>query len=1172
MKKGEWTHEQQRAIHEKGNVIVSAAAGSGKTAVLTERVIEALKDENDPIPANRLLVVTFTNAAAAEMRGRIEQRLAEECLKDPDNSNLLLQKYLIPSAKICTIDSFCIDLIRENFELANVSPSFKIEDETAILPIYNAVFEQLLNEYLETGDPIFRDLLNIVGAEFDFSPLKERVLELFRFSRQMPFPEHFLDHLTDLYEKPFNADHPWFQCLIENALKRVDDLQQMLICALDQIESVEGAKHYNAPLVRIADRYYPLKDALLNNAWDDVYNLLQNKPDFTLKSFKGSAQIQYTVFKESVRAAKELWEDLAAIFDLDAATVNSQLTRMQPPVVCLVRFVREFATRAFEIQQQEEIFTFYNTEQMALSMLCRPTQNGFELSEAAESFFSRYDEVLVDEYQDVNDLQNLLFRILSNREAHLFTVGDIKQSIYSFRGSNPNLFLSRKQRAEDLQTPDSDRPIRINLSKNFRSRKGVCNFVNEVFRYVMTKETGTLHYNQSEELIAGADFPENEAPTAEILIMDNIRHNETDETDIVVEGKRIADYIHSVMSEPPFLRGENGLRETHYSDFTILLRSTKNKDSALAAELRRNGIPVTYSRETFLETTEVSTFLSLLRVIDNPDNDISLLTVMLSPIFGFTAGELAEYRSHFKKGSLISTVTNAAENGDTHANRFLDQLAFFRRESVMLSLPKFMMRLLLTTDYLNLVSAMNDGNRRRGNLQLLVGHASKYAERATGGIGGFLQELESMPESALSSAKVGGGEDVVHIMSMHKSKGLQFPICILAHLSDGMHSKDTHDNMLYNENAGIGFRYFEESCAQKVKTVAYKALAEQKRQERAEEELRILYVAMTRAEERLALVLPYQNLEKRIATVLCDPSHETDTLGHRLFYKAGSMRDWILPVLLRHPSAKPLCEHFELPDKTLPSETDLRIFYSDATDYDMSASVTAENSTESKPFFYQQELQERLSYRYPFEKLRTIEAKSTVSLLANHAERERFSFTAKPSFLLKNGISAARLGTATHHVMQFMRLTEKPDVDAEIERLVEWGYIEESDAAAVNRTALRRFFESSLYARILRADEVRREMRFLTEVPAVRMDSTLPPELAKEGVMVQGAVDLCIIENGQPTVIDFKTDRVETPDELISAYAEQLNIYSTACEKIFGCPIHEKLIYSFALEKTIVLP
>ncbi|MCQ2449827.1 MAG: UvrD-helicase domain-containing protein, partial [Clostridia bacterium] len=439
-----WTEEQREAIDAKGNIIVSAAAGSGKTAVLSERVIKLICDVEHPVSADRLLIVTFTNAAAAEMRARIEKRLDEECRSAPDNVYLLKQKHLISAAKICTIDSFCIDLVRENFELANVSPSFKIVTDAELLSIYASVFDSILARKLDENHPDFRNLLDIVDSEYGFDNLKNTVLDLFKHSKQMPFPTQFLERLRADYKLPFDQNHPWCQSILKSVEQRLVDLQNMVIRSLDRIETVENGERYNKVLQSIASAIFALLEVVKAKDWDAVRDAISLMPSFRLPGFKGCTEECYSVFKAPSDALKDEKKKLLELFELSAEEIADQISFLSGPVDQLIDFVLEFSATALNIQREENVFTFYDTEQMAFSMLCEPTDDSYRLTEAASSFFDRYDEVLVDEYQDVNNLQDMLFKILSNAEKHLFVVGDIKQSIYAFRGSNPENFLRQK--------------------------------------------------------------------------------------------------------------------------------------------------------------------------------------------------------------------------------------------------------------------------------------------------------------------------------------------------------------------------------------------------------------------------------------------------------------------------------------------------------------------------------------------------------------------------------------------------------------------------------------------------------------------------------------------------------------------------------------------------------
>lgn len=1170
----ELTKQQQSAIIERGNILVSAAAGSGKTAVLVERVIGMLTDEKSPVDANRLLIVTFTNAAAAEMRSRIEKRLAEECDKNPTNFHLLKQKHLISSAKICTIDSFCIDLIRENFEMLGVSPDFKMSAGNELSELTTEVYSQLINEYLTEYDEEFRDLLDITGCEYDEQNFIAVCRELFLYSQQMPFPKHFLDGLYEPYNIEFNREHPWFRYAMDYAKGLLQDSLNSLAAALELSRQLGLEGKYAPMLIDMAEQIRAILDAVKGDDWDRMSTLLEGYSRMRAPSIKDNYDIsKLTAIKDIYSGIDATIKDLREIFECDKEGVNLQIKRLREPISLLIKFINELTGKLFERQLQENIFTFYNTEQMAMELLCEYRDGDIVLRESATPILERFDEILVDEYQDTNDLQDTLFKVLSSKGGHLFVVGDIKQSIYGFRGANPNNFLNKKNEAKPLEECQDGAIKKIILSKNFRSRDSVCSFVNFFFKKAMNEQTGNIIYNEEEWLTVGGKFPECHNCQTELLAIDmfdkesNIKYDHLE-----LEAKRIAEYIRSVMSSGRCIRDtEDTLREARYSDFAILMRFSKNYSSALAEHLKKQGIPVSFSQNSFLETTEITTALALLKVVDNPDSDISLLTVMMSPMFSFTAEDMAKIRANKKTGSLLSAVQLGAQQGDTKAQRFLTSLSDFRRIAATESLPRFISKLFSITDYSNIVLAMEDGERKHANLQLLIGYAADFSKNSSLGLGGFLKYMESMSDDKITAAKIGYNTDSVTIMSMHMSKGLQFPICILADTVTSMHNKGGHSNCIHCEGLGLGVKYFDEEASKKCETLGYKLASIYNRQVRMQEELRILYVAMTRAEERLAFVCCENNLTKKLNTLSAKAINCFSGVNGNAFYSADSMSDWLLLVSLMHSDAKLLRELGGI--AVAEDENESRLIVSvkrpqDLCDTPNSQDANTDAITSNELI---DSIRANISYKYPFEELYDVEAKTTVSALANKAEQEKFAFSATPDFLLKSGVSASGRGSATHKIMQLMDIEENIDIADEIKRLQEMHYISEHEASAADIKAIERFLESSLYKRMLKAETLKREMRFLTEIPASAVKEELTGELRNETVMVQGAVDLCFIEPQGVVVVDFKTDRVTSETELTTAYSEQLEIYAKACSKIFERPVKQKIIYSFALGREIVL-
>lgn len=1160
----DFTKEQRSAIEAKSGVLVSAAAGSGKTAVLVERVIRMLTDSESPVSADRLLIVTFTNAAAAEMRLRIEKRLDAECAANPNDTALMRQRFLLGSAKICTIDSFCIDLVRENFSLLGVQPDFRMDDGQAIEAFADEVLQELIQEQLAQNSSVFRDLLDITGSEFDERNLMSAIRSIFSYSCQLPFPNEFFHSLGENYEREFSANHPWFSY----GMKRLEDwlfeTEPMAKGALDLCRLEEKGASITAGLNLLLDEISQLRTAIFEKDWNAVYASLQE--DYPkLGTITGLNDCPH------LKTAKQLYlslleerAELRKLFCFSAEEVTAQINRLKEPIALLIELTRAFGERLFARQCEENTFTFYNTEQMAISMLCERTEEGIKLQPRAEELIARFDEVLVDEYQDVNDLQDLLFTVLSDRSKNLFVVGDVKQSIYGFRGANPKNFLKKRAGCKPLGQALSGELQEITLSKNFRSRQGVCDFVNFFFENVMSEASGGLVYDERERLEPAATFPETSEPTVQIQLVD-LALCEEKEDKLLVEARGIAQTIKEILSSKTCVKKDNEtLRPATYRDIAILMRSPGDKAGILAQELRRQGIPTALSNESFAETNEIETFSSLLKVLDNPKDDIALLTVLLSPIFSFTAEELASFRAAHKDGDLIAVITAAASN-HPDAAEFLKTLSFLRNESVMLPLPKLISRLFALTDYPNCVAALEDGKRRYDNLMSLIPLAEKYTASGRGDLKGFIKFL-SLHGKDLSSKTCNENENVVRIMSMHASKGLQFPICILANLGGKFNRQDSIGNVLFSVENGLGLRYFEEELHKNVTTLPHAILADVAKKVLFEEELRLLYVAMTRAEERLILVSTHSKLQNtldKLAPLLAD---EDSKIGSLSFRAASSLSEWVIMAALLHPCGTALRQNAPsvLLAKDTPSSFELTIGYPEETSVEKIENFVAPIDTELK-----QQVLENVLYQYPFEELNRIEAKTTVSKLVHKAENSDFDFTKRPDFLEQQGLSAAAKGTAMHKVMQFVRFEEGIDLSSELDRLFDWRYISEEEYRSLNQAALQSFFDSQLYERILKAQWSRREMRFLTELPAKKIAPELSADLSEETVVVQGAVDLCFMEEDGLVVLDFKTDRVEEESQLVAAYGEQLSLYTTACEKIFGCRVKEKVIYSFHLKKFV---
>ena len=1150
------TREQSAAIAAKGSVLVSAAAGSGKTAVLVERVIRMLTNRENPVFANRLLIVTFTNAAAAEMLSRIESRLYEELEKNPDDELINRQRYLIKSADICTIDSFCIRLVRDNFALCGIEPNFKVTDDTALYSLRREVLRELIGEYIAKLDERFKLLLQLSNCRFDEENLVELVDRVYIDSKKRPFPQKYVNSLKIPYELPFENGHPWYDAAFSFAgdiIKESKIKVERLAHAALYCEKTDKCSEYAESVSNIV---FCVENAVNSRDWDAVYDTVRSAkfgrlPNNTTDEFKGLKELISSDIK-----------DIQNFFYASKGDVAAENRFLSPAVNLLCEIVNEYADRLFDRLKEENTFSFDDIEQLAINMLCKLDENGNMVkSECADGIISRYDEVLVDEFQDVNDLQNTLFEILSDDSKKLFIVGDVKQSIYAFRGSNPDIFLKKKDAYGDYFAAERKPGKKILLADNFRSRKGVCDTVNFFFSNLMTGDTGGLIYDSGEQLSAGAAFPDNGEIDTDFLVVDKV-DDESDDSVHASEAAAIARYIKDTMAKGNILRGENGeLRPAQYGDFCILLAALKNKSGDIAEALNAAGIPAKVNDGDFFGATETVTALALLHVIDNPQSDADLLKVLMSPVYGFSASELALIRVAGKGMSLYSALCVYAEN-DSKASAFLSQISELRRMSCMLPVDKFVAFVIDKTDMMNIYYSMPGGEVRAENLMMLMKIAGDYSGGSGGSIYGFLRYVSAMPADAVKTS--GSADDgTVKIMTVHRSKGLQFPICIVAGLATRINKSDSKSAYLYSNRAGIGFRYLKTDVFEKEQNLGHKILAAHTDKRIAQERLRLLYVAMTRAEEKLCLVCCLKNAQSTVLRAAQASGYGEYPLSGRFVTKSADSAQYLIAAALMHPDAGKLQSAAEckVAAKNTASRMSVKI---------IDAAKVGEKGGQKAPASFVlddllQRIRENIDYKYPYEFLSNVPAKTSVSMMANSREAESFAMTDRPAFMEKDGLSAAGRGTAIHKIMQFIELKGKPDVESEIGRLLSENRITENEAAAANRGVIKQFFESELYSRITKSDTVKREMRFLTELPV----SYYGGEQSDDKFIVQGAVDLCFLEPDGVVVVDFKTDRVKNLSELKEKYSEQLGIYAVACQKIFGKPVKEKIIYSFSLSDAV---
>lgn len=1167
-----WTPGQRDAIEARGGtLLVSAAAGSGKTAVLVQRVIERLTDERHPTDADRLLVVTFTKAAAAEMKDRIGAQLSLLLEQDPYNVRLQRQQILLAHAQISTIHSFCSELVRENFYKLDVSPDFRILDDAEMTLLRNDAMTEVLDGYYALGDGSFFQLVDAFSAGRDDAKIVSTVETLYDFVRSHPFPARWLQEKAALYREEFPASESiWGKTALRYAADAVEyavALTQNALSLMGQDAAIDKAYHdaYAADLAGLLD----LHARAQADDWDGMAFACQGFSYEKLKPLRGYTddplKNKLTASRKEVKATVE---KLAGLFSESEAECAQDIARLAPLVAKLFEVTLRFGEVLDRMKQERRAADFGDLEHWALKLLVKDTPEGPARTSEAEELAARFDEIMVDEYQDTNEAQDMIFRAVSREETNLFFVGDVKQSIYSFRQAMPQIFLRRRASYPPYDRARDAYPASIALDRNFRSRTGVTGAVNFMFRQLMSVQTGDLDYGEGEELVPGAAYPPSAQPDTQLDLIDL---SKGDEEELVrAESRHIAERIHRLMAEGLLVTEDGVQRPAGYHDFCILLRSANRYAKEYAKELQRLGVPAwADTGGGFFAAPEVAVAVSFLRVIDNPMQDISLLAVLMSPIYGFTPDDMAELRLCERKEQLYLALNRAAQEGNARAGAVLHDIEEYRVLAATLPSDRLISMVYEKSGYPDLVQAMPNGGIRLANLRLLLEYAKKYEGSGFNGLSGFVRMLDRLEQqdADLASASTAGGAEVVQIMSIHRSKGLEFPVCILAGCSRRF-NKERGDVLLHPE-LGFGVKLRDPETGARVTTLPREAAALEIDRGEMSEELRVLYVAMTRAKEKLLLLTTVKDAAKTLGK-LATRLTEEPRLQPYVVRSASCISDWLLLCAMRHPDGGRLRELAgALPGVTVPCDTPLaiQIVYPAQEQAPPQANTEAPAAPDEALL---QKLRRRLDAVYPYAGLRGVPTKVAASDLAAEPFSFQYAATARPAFLSKQGLTPAERGTALHSFMQFCDYTAaQADLEQERERLVKQGFLSREEGDAVELARVQAFFRSSLARRILGAKQILREYRFTVEIPAREVQSGLPEALAREPVVMQGAVDCAFAEDGGLVIVDFKTDHTKDAAALWARYAAQLALYRRALALCTGLPVKECLLYSFYLNREI---
>lgn len=1175
-----WTTDQQHAIECcKGSVLVSAAAGSGKTTVLVERVIRRLTDKDNPCSAEDLLIVTFTRAATAQMREKIGAAILKRLSEDPTDRHLRRQYMLLPFAKICTIDSFCNDLVRENFHALGISPDYSLLDNETAVIMKNDVCEAMLERaYEEDSDGSFSGLSDMMSSGSSDEDFAKLIIKMYDISTAYPFPDLWLDSLIEEYSQPDINKSCWGVIIKKYVC---DMLDYCVSSSNDMMAAMESdsivADAYGAAVQSDINMYAELREKV-NRDWDEALEA------FNTVKYMGLGRVPKGYESETKNAVmtarkklKDLLKKVPNIMCVSSGEHSEDVRLMRGPVTKLIELVKQFGREYSAEKDKMNSADFSDILHRALNLLAvSDGSGGYIKTDLARELSSHYVEILVDEYQDINEAQDMIFKAISADENNLFTVGDVKQSIYRFRQAMPEIFLRRRSTTHSFES--GEYPLGITLGSNFRSRVGVTSCVNYIFRQLMSTEAGELEYDDSEALNAAAKYPERDTPDCELHVVTD-KGNRADTLE--AQARYVARYIDRTVREGKTLVTKGGaLRPASYGDFCILLRTAKNVSSVYANALSERGIPV-FSPETggFFEAAEISFILSLLRVLDNPVQDIPLAAVMLSPLFGFSAGELADIRASAKERleagetePLYRSVAASADEGDEKAAAFLKKIESLRRLSLTLSAGELVRRVCEETGFDAIVGAMPDGERRRLNIGLLCDYAEKYEAAGNLGLSGFIRFIDKVARTSgdlATAARPSENADIVRIMTVHQSKGLEFPICILADMQHAFNERDNTESVLISSSAGLGMKRRTEDGISVYDTASRRAAVITSERMGRSEEMRVLYVALTRAKENLVMVTSVPNPEKGLAKVAVECG-----IGERAnpfaVLRMNNFSDLVLTALMRHPAADELRKLSGVDVPIFLPEKDrfkLKVVVSDSESF-MTESAN-EQKIAAKPVFFD-EVCERLDYSDPRSVLSSVPAKRAASDGSERGINREYFASSRPAFMSSGGLTPAQRGTATHKFMQFSNYAAaRADIESELARLVDGGFLSEDEGKAVNVSAAKRFFMSSLAERIFASDNVMREKKFAALFPAKFFYPELTGEAAEEKIVVQGIADCVFVEDGKLVIVDYKTDTGVDAEALLDRYSAQLGIYREALSQALGMPVKETLLYSFFMNSTV---
>lgn len=1190
MSKMEFTQAQQNAIDASGgSIIVSAAAGSGKTRVLVQRVINLLTNTEKPIDADRLLIVTFTKAAAEEMRSRIASRIEELLFYEPENAILRRQQLLLTHSDICTIHSFCSRIIRENFYLLDIDQDFRIASEGEGKVLKHRVMSELIEEKYQQQDSGFLLLSELLSSSRSDNVLEKELLAVYEKSNSHPFPAKWLTEVAAFYDPSVPVGRTIYADVAYEHLRNSLPYMQYMLEQADQIiknnaDFCSGTKTCGENKLNYLRNFLQkLETALQSREWDVIFACMNG---FQKVSYRKPTGKKVTVGKEECEIVRNSFdtidtiieETLMPVFGIDSASYERDTAQLYPVVLALCDVLKTFDERYFAAKKERGLLDFSDLEHLMLRLLVTDDESGMKKTEFAQNLSRQYDQIMVDEYQDTNETQECIFRFVSQEENNLFVVGDIKQSIYRFREANPEIFKIRRKNSVLYNGEHPTFPAKIILDRNFRSRDGIIESINFVFHAVMSERVGEIEYNDEEKLTTGASYPSWDEVPAELHVLDtyaickeNVSEEEEDRNRYKKEAQYIARLIREKIDSGMLITEKGKQRPAVYGDFTILMRFLSTHGQDYTDILNQYGIPAYIDKPySLFGCYEVNILLSLLKTIDNPLQDIPVLALLLSPVFGFTADDLADLKAEEEGRFLFNKmyhVLSRTENKETPLFRkcsyFKEIFDTLRKLAVTVGVSRVLDAFFDKTGYLPIITAAENGDIRLKNIRKFMSFVRDYESGGKTGLTGFVRYLNYLEENKTEiSASDTVPSNAVKIMSIHHSKGLEFPVCILA----GLNAKGSNDTeeILCHTHLGLGLKVIDRDNMLKFNTLQRNIISICKDAENMSEAMRVLYVAMTRAKEKLIAVVSYaasapDSLEKKLEDLGSQIRLNDGRISTHSVEKTSSLADWLMMCAMVHPSMQQLRIDAGIPDgPTLPCTAEWKYHFVTQL---AARDVSSDDAEQSVP--PEQEilefLEDRFDQTYRYQKRTVIPSKVSASALV-HTAADYPIASSRPAFMQADKMTGTEKGTALHTFLQYADFQAlESDAEKEKARLVQDGFLSQEQANVVDTKDIESFLHSEIYADIRCAERVLREYRFVVNLSASDIDPDYPPE---ESVILQGAMDCLIIGKDGIIIVDYKTDRVKYAEELAEKYRTQLLLYKKAAQQLFPLPVKKCCIYS----------